>query len=307
MSYVTNDDYLNWVLDKGFRPQLATHRDPLSFYPSNASAIGEDGNHYGACIRAAYYDRSLIEPDAETDIAGLMIMMGGSAIGDRLSKLFQNAGVAVAPNGTEGEQRVYVERTTPNGVKYRIGGYIDQICRGPNNELLGYEFKTIWSSGKANRVIKGWRCTPAPDVKNVMQTAIYADFARPTWGIIDWKLTYFHIESKSARTYNITVDNDGKIYVDGQIQMYTMAGIYSQYDKLADAIATDIPPEREGQLWLTTEELEQLAINDNLTKKQMDAYKNDRKALKAWSPCTYCNFIGTCYSKEDQEEAVAAR
>lgn len=309
MSYVTGDDFLDSVLDQGHREPLDELRDDLKFYPSSPSAIDRYGNHYGTCTRSVFYKRSGVEadPGTETDIAGYMIMGAGSAIGERLSHIFQNAGVAVYPNGNRGEKRIFVTRTTTKGNTYRISGFIDQICRGPDNALIGYEFKTIWSSGKANRVIRGWRCTPAPDVKNVMQTVLYADFARKQWGILDWRLAYFYVEGKIAKVYHITVSSDGDVFIDGEKQDYTVGDIYSQYDKLADALVDGEAPDREGVLWLTDEEVTDMAMNSQLNKRQQVLYKNDKKILKPWSPCTYCPFIGTCYSGEDCAAAVEAR
>lgn len=309
MGYVTGDDYLDWVLDQGHRKPLIEPDDVFKFYPSQTSSIDRYGNHHGNCVRAMYYERTGVEPDAggETDIAGYMIMGSGTAIGDRLAKIFQNCGVAVSPNGTEGEQRVFITRTTSKGNVYRISGRIDMICRGPSNELIGYEFKTIWSSGKANRVITGWRCKPEPDTKNVMQIALYADFARSAWGIIDWRLAYFYVEGKIAKVYHITVDNETNIYVDGEKQSYTVNDIYAQYDKLADAVASGEIPDREGVLWLSDEEITLMAMNGQLNKKQQKLYEDDKKILKPWSPCTYCQFIGTCYSAQDTIDAAEAR
>lgn len=309
MSYIIGDDYLEDILDQGHRDPIAVPRDQLKFYPSSPSAIDSYGNHHGNCVRAMFYKRTGVAPDpgSETDIAGYMIMGSGTAIGERLAQIFQNAGVAVMPNGTEGEQRIFISRTTKKGNTYRISGYIDMICQGPDNELIGYEFKTVWSNGKANRVIKGWRCTPEPDVKNVMQTALYADFARREWGIVDWRLAYFHVQGKVGKVYHVTVDADKNIYVDGDRQDFTVDDIYAQYDKLADAIIEGKEPDREDELWLTDEQVTEMAMNNQLNKKQKKLYEADKKILKPWSACTYCPFVGACHSEKDALEAAEAR
>lgn len=305
-----NDEYLNWVFNQAHNNPLPKRGSMLDMYPSTTSAVDKNGTHHGACIRAQYYERNgqPADPGSETDLAGQLIMDSGTALGDLMSKYFINCNIAVAPNGTEGEQRVLIHRVSPVGkVSYRITGRIDVVCQGPHKDLIGYEFKTVWSSNKANRVIKGWRVTPEPDVKNVMQTALYAHYGRQTLGILDWRLAYLYVEGKVGRVYHITVDSDNMIYVDGNAQPYTVDDIYSQYDRLADALAAQQPPDREGKLFYSDEDLVALAITNQLTKKAQERYNKGDKVLVPWSPCTYCAYIGSCYSPQDAAEAKKAR
>lgn len=303
---IINDDFLTSVLEQAHMPAFPRPSSEYDFYPSTTSAVDKNGGHHGACLRMMYYRRSGA-PGDPIDLEGHMIMDSGTAIGDNLAKYFMNCGIAVNPSGTEGELRVLLQRTSPGGVPYRISGRIDVVCKGPQNQHIGYEFKTVWSSGKAGRVIKSWRGRPQPDPKNVMQTALYAYYARENLGIYDWRLTYIYIEGKIGRTYNITVDGDNQIFVDGDLQPYTIDDIFAQFDRLADSLKDGEPPAREGELFYSDEQVEMMAINGDLTKKQTEAYENGKPVLVSWSPCTYCDYIGTCWGEEEEKKAKEAR
>lgn len=291
-----NDDFLNSVFRVAHTSIYPYERDIMEFYPSSAGANTRSGEHIGACTRANWYDK-MGWPGEPTDPAGLVIMDSGTYLGKMLSDWFQKANVSVVPNAIEGELRVRICRETKKGNKYFISGRIDQIAYESNNIPIAYEFKTVWSSNKANRVIGGGRDTPAPDPKNLIQTAIYADYCR-RYGILDWRLTYLYIEGKRGRSYNITVDSYKKIYVDGKEQDFTIDSIYECYDLLADSIASNTPPPQEGKAIYTVEELTEMAALGNLTKKQREAAAKDKPVLVPWSPCTYCAFIEPCWGKE---------
>lgn len=302
-----NDEYLDWVFDQAHRAGLGRPDSLLDMNPSTTSARGSDGELYGECIRAMWYKKMGTPSDFDTDVPGFLIMDSGTAIGAHIAKYFMNCGVAVAPNGTADEQRVLIERQTKAGNKYRISGRIDVICRGPDNGLIGYEFKTVWSAKKANRVIKGYRCIPEADSKNVMQTAMYADFGRRFLGILDWRLAYIYVEGKVGKVYHISVDNDGRIFVDGTEQPFSLNDAYAQYDKLADALIAGVPPDRDDELWLSSSTLLDMSINGKLTKDQAERYDAGLKVLKPWSACTYCKYIGTCLSPQDAVDAAELR
>lgn len=303
---IINDDYLTRILETAHNHPFSRPDAPFDFYPSATSAIDKDGQHHGNCIRAEYYKKvGADKPPIE--LGGMMIMDAGTALGEMLAKYFINCNVAVNPNGTEGELRVNFNRVTAAGNAYRVSGRIDVVCLGPNGEYIGYEFKTVWSSGKAGRVIKDWRGSFEPDIKNVFQTALYAWYSREHLGIFDWRLTYLHIEGKIGRTYMITVDRDGKIFVDGMEIAPTIHDVFAQYDVLADSIATNTPPPREGRVFMTDEEVVAASLERQLTKKQTETFEAGKKVLVPWSPCTYCDFIATCYDKETAAAVLEAR
>ena len=302
-----NDDYLNWILYQAHARVFPRLGNALDMHPSSPSAVDASGSHHGSCIRAEYYKRTGAEPDGAEDIRGTIIMDSGSALGDKLAQYFMNCNVAIAPNGTEGEYRILIPRETPAGNKYNVSGRLDMLCLGPNKEYILYEFKTVWSAGKANRVIKGWRCQPTPDVKNLMQVALYADYARRHMGVYDCRLAYLYVEGKMGKVYHITVDSDGGIYCDGTKQSMTVPDIYNQFDRLVDALIAGEPPDREGELFYTDEQLLDMAMNNQMSKKMKGLYDSGDPILVSWSPCTFCDYIGVCRGKDQALLAAKAR
>lgn len=305
----SNDDFLNWVFDRAHVAPFNTERHPLDLHPSSPSAMTTSGQHFGECIKALWYKKTGAAPDPSApEPAGNLIMDCGTWLGKMLAGYFQLAGVGIAPNGPRGEQDMRIYRKTARGTEYRINGYIDVLAAGPNGEVIGYEFKTVWGSNKANRVIHGWRVSAEPDMKNLLQIALYAWYGRTKLGIHDWRLTYLWVDydkSRSnplGRTYNITVDDKNYIYVDGVQQEVTIDDILRQYDRLADALAFGEEPDREGNLFYTEEQVQLMDMSGDLTKKQEELLKAGRKIPVAWSPCTFCDYVGTCWGQTALKE-----
>lgn len=305
---ILNDEYLESILRDAFTNLFEDQRNNMDFYPSSCSAKDSDGEEIGGCTRASYYDKTATVALAP-DIKGSMIMANGSVMGDFISRCFQKAGVAVAPNGLDGEMRVRIDRVTEAGVEYGISGRVDQLCLDARGQVIGYEFKTIYSKGKAGRIIQHWRGTEEPDPKNVMQTAVYAWWGREH-GIMDWRLTYFYIHSGKqplSKTYYINVSSDGSIYVDGNRQKYNINSIFEKFDLLADSVAAQEAPPREYELLMDDETLDRLAINGQLTRNEQTLVDKKMAVPARWSPCGFCRYRQACWSEEELMKYEEAR
>lgn len=309
---IENDEYLESILRDAFTNTFERGSSTTDFYPSSCSAQDHLGNELGECTRKLFYDKKGVM-GAGPDIKGSFIMANGGVMGDFLSRCFQKAGVAVQPNGMEGELRIRIERETEAGNKYALSGRVDQLCLDPRGQVIGYEFKTVYSKGKANRVLGDWRGNYNADPKNIMQTAIYAWWGR-SHGVLDWRLTYFYIQAGGgkrplplSRTYYVNVTSEGVIYVDGEKQPYTVHSIFEKFDLLADSLEKDEPPEREYKLLLTDEEVDQLAINGKLTKKEETLIKKGKRVPARMTPCTYCAFQTECWTQEELEEFAESK
>lgn len=305
MSLFEDDELLLEVYKSAHTQPYVYERDKFEMYPSSASAITGSLEVVGSCNRQQWYDRKGF-PSHGGDLEGLIMMDAGTYTGKMLSDWFQKANVAIVPNSIDGELRIRIPRKSLKGNSFTIVGRVDQIAHDGTTPV-GYEFKSIWSSAKANKVISSMRVYDGPDIKHVLQTALYADYGRKELGIYDWRLTYIHIESKRSRTYKITVDSEENIYVDGELQPYTLTSTYARYGLLADAIAEDKEPPQDFKLFMTDEEIKDKLINKELTKKQKEAYVSGSPIFVDYSPCKYCAFIEQCWGAEAHKKALEAR
>jgi hypothetical protein len=240
----------------------------------------------------------------------MMVMSSGTIFGDFLSRCFQKSGAAVRPNALEGEARIRIKRITDKGYEYAVTGRIDQLARDSNDQIIGYEFKTKYSDFGANMVLGDWRGSFVPETKHVLQTALYAWWGRSV-GILDWRLTYFYInmsrrDKNFYRTYSVSVDKDGQIFVDNQKQAFNIHHVFEKYDILANALVLNEAPEKEGRLFIPDDEVEQRAINNRLTKKDKSILEQKLPLPDRDSPCTYCSFKDQCWSAKEIEDHAAA-
>lgn len=252
--------------------------------PSSATMITDDGRVVGACLRSLYY-KATKEPQSEIKAFTNTLQAGfGTAIGDYLEKVLLKSDkikmIAEHPG------KVIVDPLTKE-ISYRLDGLVTS-----NGEQGCLELKTMQSFGLNSMVKSG-----GPKEAHILQVLCYFG----TNENIRWaSLVYFSRDSAYRAEYHIYKDPEtNKFKIHGitpekqekDILELSFEKVVTRWRELEVFVETKTLPKRDYKVVLTKEGL----VTDKRTKNGVD-YKTDFH-------CTYCSWLGTCWSgvgaKED--------
>lgn len=275
-----------------------------TLWPSQASVVTRNGDIIGRCLRASFYSKT---GESETNpVSDAVVAMGymGTKIEDGLIDLLKNQGLWEANNikwqayGISGEVDVLIRTldttvTPPQERKYIVEC---KSCSGyyVNKELFGYG-----EGAGANRVyIKG-----KPKDKHLLQSVLYAQVGRES-GFEGTILFYVSRDESKMTEFLITVDDDGTIFINGEVDpRFKVQDILSRYQVLQAALDANELPDRDYKPEYTDGEVEALYAGKKISKAANDNHKN-RKALYCDTECNYCEFKLLCL---DQNTATVPK
>lgn len=275
-----------------------------AFWPSEASVVvtSPDGTKKieGCCARKAYLRyviscaKNLPEFKAFANIVPAApnayseyIFMLGKAIEKALIRQFQEMGIWVA-----------------NNIKYydaehHISGEVDCILFDPNTEdEYISEIKTIYGYNATKEICGNKGQSGFPRISNLLQLSLYLDFLRPYYK--RGKLLYVARDSGDRAEYDVTVDNQKTIYVDGaKIKNFTLHDVYARYLALQEHLQTATLPPNDFCYAYSNEVIEKKIETGELSKKKMDDWTKRKKRPGDWE-CgrTYCPFSTYCWPEE---------
>lgn len=282
------------IMDELRRKRTRSIVDKNTLWPSQASVVGRNGEVIGKCLRASYYEKTGEAPTNRIDDAVVAMGYMGTMIEDGLIDLVKNQGLWEANNikwqayGISGEVDILIrvlntENVIPVEEKYIVEC---KSCSGYyiNKELFGYNEGT----GAERRWVKG-----KPKDKHLLQSVLYAYVGREK-GFKGTIIFYVTRDESRMTEFLITVDEDGTIYINGEIDpRFKVQDIIDRYDVLRQAIDQKELPERDYRPEYTDAEVEKLFKDKAISKSAHDNHKS-RKALYCDSECNYCEYKLKC-------------
>ena len=271
------------------------YKSPMrgTFWPSEASAkfrneYGED-EVVGKCLRAVYYRLTGVRETNPPSGKSQVIFLLGKKIEDTLVEMWKQAGIW-------DNNSVRFEDKDRN-----ISGEFDCILRNPaDNRKFIVEAKSTWGYQQEKNLLgyhegrgarKVW-VPGRPKDENLLQASIYCDQTR---GVLDGtKLFYVMRDNCAMMEFNVTVDDNGTINVNGiPERRFNMANIYGRYALLATMLREERLPDKEFEHTYTDERVEILNQRGELSKTAYEAHTSGKELCGAWQ-CKYCQFMDHC-------------
>lgn len=286
------------------KPRVRSIGRRPTLYPSQARAVGPDGEVHGTCLRSAYWSKTG-EPVTNEVSDNVMLMAHmGNKIEDGLIDICKNMGMWVANSvkwynekeNVSGEIDVILDLEDTETKEIIRVNVECKSCSGYyiNKEVFGY------SQGRGSKKVY---IPGRPKVKHLMQSALYADVTREK-GHAGTLVIYFSRDESRMTQFLVTVDDDGVIYIDGRREMrFTIRDCYESYRELQKHLdAGELPP-RDYKPVYTDAEVGDLYGMKKISKT---AYNNHLEKKKEYrdSECEYCKFRDTCLSLSEPENAT---
>lgn len=286
---------LDWFARKQYRSKSRG-----TLWPSEASA--EYTNQYGEkevvgkCHRAIYYRLDGVRPTNPPDAKSQIVFLLGNSIEDAVTEAWKQMGLW-ENNSVKWED------------KFRnISGEFDVILR-EGDKLYGVEVKSFYGY-VANKTILGhsegrgekkrW-VHGKPKDEHLMQAALYVSHAEGD--LAGFKLFYVSRDNCDMAEFNITLDEKKNIYINGYKETrFNMQTIYDRFAKMNEHADKKIKPEREFNLYLSDERVEELYERDDLSKSAYEAHKSGKEKARDWH-CSYCDYKDHCW-KVDKDTAT---
>lgn len=283
---------LEWFGRKQFRS-----RSKGTLWPSEASVeIHKDGKKevLGKCHRAVYYRLTGVEPTNPPDAGSQVIFLLGNSVEAAVIEAWKQMGLW-ENNSVKWEDRAK-----------NLSGEYDVILR-EGDLLYGVEVKSFYGY-HANKQLLGHnegrgakkRWIPGrPKDPHLMQASLYV--AQSEGRLAGFKLFYVSRDQCDMVEFNITIDKDGVIYINGYPETrFTLDDIYDRYKKMNEYVDNDIKPAREFKLKHTDEEVEALFAAGKISKTAHGDHMSGKKKYVDWH-CSYCDYKDHCW-KVDKDE-----
>ena len=275
-----------------------------TLWPSQASVVTHTGEIIGRCLRASFYSKKN-EPETNP-VSDSVVAMGymGTKIEDGLIDLLKNQGLWEANNikwqayGISGEVDVLIRTLDTSVTPPRERKYIVECksCSGyyVNKELFGY----YEGAGSNRSYVKG-----RPKDKHLLQSVLYAQVGKES-GFEGTILFYVSRDESKMTEFLITVDDEGHIYINGDLDpRFTVQDILSRYTVLQAAIDSNELPDRDYRPEYSDAEVEALYANKSISKAANDNHKN-RKVLYCDTECNYCEYKLKCLGQQTTTTVV---
>jgi hypothetical protein len=306
-----NDPYLNEVWEKAIADPIPDERNLMDLYPSMMGVKDKNGKHHGQCTRKMYYMK--LDPSGkDPDISGFMRMNEGNLFEAHANAVFQKAQVAIKPNGIEGQVRIAIPRKTAKGTEYTVAGRLDIVYRNAQKKRAIIDWKRPVTPNSADDVFgtsKWHNNPPSPKTQNVIQMAVYAEWASKL-GIDDCRLAYAYPPEGKGIVFGIEVKDNEIFYFNPEKKEnsitsmpFTLDAIYEEADHLADCMKEEEVPDFSYDAFFSEEELNAMAFSGSMPKKWEAKRKEFGKLNKPYgqSLCSYCEYVTVCRGKEEAE------
>ena len=295
------------------RPQLP-RRTSVHVYPSESSRATTDlatgtSAVIGGCLRSSWlrskfqlHDRGLAE-DADEEITW-------QPIANTPTELWKFEMAYLA-------ERVIINNAKTAGIFVKdhvsfevpginMKGELDLVCIDPSTQVkIGIEIKSIYGHygetgvfGTPTQRKLGNKGKPKDD--HVMQTAIYTWFWRDI--ISYFKILYISRGSGMREEFCLWIEeneDDWDIYIDGELQDFTINNILTRYGQMTQALENNVCPPREYDLQYTRAYLGEMASAGMLGKTDLTKYQKGHKLVKGDWRCSYCSYKHFCYDSQN--------
>lgn len=284
------------------RPRIRGHSD-CHLYPSEASATITDefGDQviYGGCARASFM-RCMGEEGTPHTARSQGIFELGKSVENMLVNDWKEMGIYVASS-------IRFQNS-----EYNISGEVDAIIRDPETGmLLGAEIKSYYGYYAGTEIMGNKSKVGRPKWGHLLQTLVYANEFKST--LDHFKLFYEERGDGTKKCFDVRIVaselEDGTVVhypkVDNEIiKSFTIEDIYEKFSKLNNHIMQGQIPDRDFELYYTTERIEKDYANGKISKSKFEkfkrVYKNGTvKYVDAHRPgdwnCNYCSYKSLCY------------
>ncbi len=270
-----------------------------TFWPSEASVratVNGQEEIVGKCARASFYRLTGVRETNPTTAKSQVIFLLGNQVEDAVVEIWKQAGIW-DNNSIRFEDR-----------SHNLSGEFDCVLKDPaTGRKFGVEVKSFYGffqektilganegRGAARRWVYG-----KPKDENLMQAAIYADQTR---GQLDgFKLYYVSRDNCEMAEFNITVDDNGTIFVHDPKRdtntaetRFNIYDVYRRYDELAGYIERNELPQRDYTWKPTNDQVQLLFDSGKISKTAYEAHMEKKEQHTDWH-CDYCSFRDHCH------------
>ena len=284
-----NNQYL---MDNQRAPKL---REPLSFWPSEASAVVEN-EIWGSCHRQVYWKAKGVPYSNSTDL--LMIrkaIMGKQFEIAEIDIMTKNPAYSeIMPN-----YKIKVNITP----EILISGELDTIAKKQGKYKI-IEFKSgggkyyrsdVFGTGEIWGAPKG---EAFPKEYYLLQVMLYLDLVKRHPELKQYDLSTAEIicldrEKCGTFSHEIQLDESGYPIVNGALfPKLTIHDIYDRFKKAYYAIVNDQLPFGDFNSYISMEEAHDMLIDKKIKKWQYERW--DRIGYGCDIQCTFCNYVHRC-------------
>ena len=241
----------------------------------------------GKCLRAVYYRLKGVEQTNPPNAKSQVIFLMGNMIEDQVCEMWKQMGIW-ENNSVRWEDK-----------DHNLSGEYDIILR-EGDRFYGVEVKSFYGY-HANKQILGHfsgrgsnkQFIPGrPKDEHLMQAAIYAAHTRGE--LEGFKLFYVSRDNNQFQEFNIKVDDDLNIYINGNLETrFTMADVYARYAELKRYDENNIMPPRDFVYAPDDARVEQLHARGDISDS---AFKKHQERKEAYTDfhCSYCSYKDKC-------------
>lgn len=264
-----------------------------SFYPTEASVKLDDGTVVGSCLRANYFRSAGGFVPSPYSSYSQWIFFTGKAVEESLVEHWKQMGIWVDNN---------IKFRSP---QYKISGELDVVLLDPETEeLILVEVKTYYGY-QATKELMGnpyKNIAGQPKDQNLLQILIYLFLHQHIFK--RGKLIYIEKVCKNHIEFDISLVKEGdNTYpvINGIVKRrFSIEQVLERYKELEKYLDNKELPERDFELSYSSEKIEQLFKDKEISKTKYEKWKKKGVPIGDWN-CAYCNFKSVCYDIDPAE------
>ena len=268
-----------------------------TYWASEASVkirneFGED-EVLGKCMRAVYYRLKNVTPTNPPTAKSQVIFLMGNMIEDQVCEMWKQMGLW-ENNSVRWED------------KFRnLSGEYDIVLK-EGDRMYGVEVKSFYGYYANKQILGHWsgrgankRFIPGrPKDEHLMQASIYAAHSRGD--LEGFKLFYVSRDNNQLQEFNIKVDEENKIYINGNLETrFTMDDVYSRYAQLKEHDDGNVMPPREFVYKPDDARVEQLHARGDISDSAFKKHKEKKEQYTDFH-CSYCSYRDYCHGPSSE-------
>lgn len=278
-----------------------------TFWPSEASAVTEDGNVIGKCMRSIYYRLTGAPVTNPPTAKNQVIFLLGKEVEEAVVEIWKQSGIW-NNNSVRFEDR-----------SINLSGEFDCVLFNPvTGGKYGVEVKSFWGYFQEKTILGGYEGRGStkrwvfgkPKDENLMQAAIYADQTRGQ--LEGFKLFYISRDNCEMAEFNITVDDNGTIFVADPKKntneaetRFTIHDVYNRYKDLANKVQNSEIPDRDFTWKPSDEMVEQLHSEGKISNTKYKDHTEGKEKYTDWH-CDYCSYRDHCWTRTGEARDAAS-
>lgn len=255
-------------------------RERTSHYPSQASALDQEGRPIGKCLRAQWYAWKGTPKSNAPDATAIWKFRAGDAIHEVFPAMLREAGFDLCNE--------VAFKVTPPGLAYPVSGRVDSLIE-LNGETVGVEIKSTYGQGLTNKKSGVKYCGAKPE--HLLQIITYLHCTT----LDKFILVYLARDNFYRTQFLLQKAPGGGILVNGEVADITFNDIIKRWKVLEEALSTNSIPDRDYFLKYPEDVIlkKYIEYRETSSAKKLQSLEVWGKDRGDWQ-CSYCDYSDLC-------------